>query len=250
MFCWSDAMRVRQFIAAMVFAAAFAAPAHAQEGVIARSAEAPAAAAPDLTQTAAAIEDVYRALFFDLGIFDAIAAHQLPMYRQAATSSEYYRSASAEHRAALDRVIEDTPDIMRAEVLAEMPVMAANIAPRVASLLTPEEISGFANMFRSPELRPLLDRMVGRAVATGAESATVEPTEEERARLAEFEASPLGRAIVLHGNDFLAIVNGEFQAATPRVASRLQRALAVRICAALEDECPRDLREAVAGGAL
>jgi hypothetical protein len=184
---------------------------------------------------------VYQALFFDTGMFDAIVVQMLPEYRRQAASSTYYRRANAERRRALDQLIEATPNILREEIVAESAIMARNATPRVAELMTPEEVTWFANFLRAPEWRPIVQRMVGQT----SKNDTSELTEEELASFARFEESPMAEMLAEKGEPFMNLLTQEMDSAMQRIEPRLQMRLMTGICEALGRSCPRELRNRI-----
>ena len=238
------------FIASLLFVSALA-PAAAQTPGASELAAPAQAGAPqgDQSQSATAVRDIFSALLFDTGMFDAIVANQLPAMRQSFVTSPLYRQTTQRRRDALNSFIDALPGIMREEFEAELTVMAQNAAPRVSSLMQPDELSAIAAFFRDPELRPLIDRMVSAGIADGfsGSSPQPEPNAAEMARLDEIERSPAGRALQVHGEEVLTILGAEMDAATPRITPRLQDRVLRGMCEALETDCPREVRQALRG---
>jgi hypothetical protein len=235
-------MNARCLLIALALACAGIAPAAAQEQQPAQPAPAAEAATPPAENaTTAALRDVYQALFFDTGMFDAIVVQMLPEYRRQAASSTYYRRANAERRRALDQLIEATPNILREEIVAESAIMARNATPRVAELMTPEEVTWFANFLRAPEWRPIVQRMVGQT----SKNDTSELTEEELASFARFEESPMAEMLAEKGEPFMNLLTQEMDSAMQRIEPRLQMRLMTGICEALGRSCPRELRNRI-----
>ncbi len=202
--------------------------------------------APAELSSNAAVREVYQALFFDSGIFDMMAEQFLPEYRQHAMSSSYYRQARGERRAALDRVIEDTPRLMREEIMAETFIMADNVSERAAQLLSPQEMVLLAEFLRDPNWRPFMHRMAQRG-ATKDEGASEadDPSPEEQDQMNAYAEERFSERMMENGSAFLDLLVGEMQAASPRLQPRIQRRIAVEICAALDDRCPRELRDQI-----
>lgn len=212
-------------------------------------APAPYTEAADEAATSA-MGDAYHALLFDTGLFDAVAELKHPEFRQSVMRSPFYQAASAENRAALDRVIESLPELMRQEVSAEIPIMADLAAARVADELRPEEITAFAAYLRSSEAQPLLRILISRFLADERGKTKPEPSADEEALLAAVEHSPMARALV-HGGDTLSeAMLAEFGSATPRIIERVLIHLYSGICAVLGTECPGNMRRAVRDATL
>jgi hypothetical protein len=207
--------------------------------------EAPVAA-PAEVSTNSAVRDVYHALFFDSGIFDTMTSEFLPEYRRQATSSVYYRRASGERREALDRVIEATPQYMREEITAETFVMADNVSERAAALLSANDIAMLANFLRDPNWRPFMARMALQGANKGPESIGADDlSAEEEAQMNDYAETHFSPQLMENGGAFMDLLVGEMRAASPRLQPRIQRRLAVEICAALDDRCPRELRDQI-----
>jgi hypothetical protein len=196
-----------------------------------------------LSQTAGATREVLQALLFDIGIFDGVTEAQMPGLRNSIRGLPQYTNGDSQRRLALDQFIEAMPDVIRAEVTAEMDIMAANIAPHIVQTMRPDEIRAFATFFRSTELRPLVNRMIGEGVNSGAENIRTEPTPEEQVRISAFMATPDGQAVATHSEAFWQAVGDEIRAAAPRMYQRLQGRLFTDLCASLGDECPLELRQ-------
>jgi len=201
--------------------------------------------APAELSSNAAVREVYQALFFDSGIFDMMAEQFLPQYRQHATSSSYYRQARGERREALDRVIEDTPRLMREEIMAETFVMADNVSERAAQLLSPQEMVLLAEFLRDPNWRPFMHRMAQRGAKDEGASESDDPSPEEQDQMNAYAEERFSERMMENGSAFLDLLVGEMQAASPRLQPRIQRRIAVEICAALDDRCPRELRDQI-----
>lgn len=202
------------------------------------------AQAPEELSTTAAVRDVYHALFFDTGIFDAMTEQFLPQYRQTATSSTYYRRARGEQRAALDRVIDGTPQLMREEIIAESFIMADRASARAGELLSPQDITMLATFLREPEWRDFMQRMAAEGAA-GRDSSTTQIDPDEADEMTAYAEARFSPQLLQNGEAFMALLVSEMQAAGPRLQTRIQRRLAVEICAALDDRCPRELRDQI-----
>jgi hypothetical protein len=236
-------MDFRALITAFACAFALATPGHAQKPSDPPTPELaePAPDAATIAATTVVLQDFYQALFFETGLFDAMATCELPQLREITRGSDYYRRANRNQRRALDAAIDATPELIRTEVVAETSVMAQNIAPRVAALMSPEDIAGLTNLFRSPEWRPMVSRMVGLAAADKDTDAAI--TAEDQARFEAMNGEPFAQAFEQHGDAFFAILSAEFDAASPRIVRRLQLALSRQICDALSGDCPPEMRE-------
>jgi hypothetical protein len=203
---------------------------------------APVASPAELADTTAATREVLQALFFDIGVFDRVASAQMPGIRDSVRNSPQYLNADAQRRLALDQFLEAMPSIIRAEVANETDAMASNIAQHVAQTMRPDEILAFATFFRSAELRPFVNRIIGEGIASDFGEVTTEPTPEEATRIAAFMETADGRAIAAHSTAFWPVVGAELQAAAPRILQRLRVRIYGDMCAALGDECPPELR--------
>lgn len=207
----------------------------------AQTADAPPPAATSEQQgVEAAVFEVYQALFFDTGIFDAIAEQMYPAYRQAALNSDYYRRARGAQRDALMQLIERTPDILREEVLTESRAMAERVAPRAGALMSEADIRELATFLRAPEWRPFMQRM---ALSGGGDKGAG-PTAEETAQMDALMATDAGRRLE-RSTPLLDLLAEEMNAASPRIEARLTRRIAGEICTILTAQCPQDLRERV-----
>ncbi len=235
-------MNLPASIASILFTLAFVAPSYAQKPAEPPAAElaAPAPDDPTIATTTAVLRDFYQALFFETGLFDVMAARELPQLREIAQNSDFYRRANRRQRRALDAAIDATPELIRSEVLAETSTMAQNVAPRIAALMRAEDIAGLTNLLRSPEWRPLVSRMIGLAAADKDTDAAITP--EDEARFHAMDNEPFAQAFEQHGDEFFAILSGEFDAASPRIMRRLQIAMSRQICDALGDDCPPQMR--------
>lgn len=191
----------------------------------------------DLAPTVAALDDFFQAIFFDIGLFDSIVAAQAPQWRQQLTSSPQYQTANAEQRAALDAFVETIPSLFREEVDHEITIMATNMAPRTAAAMQPSDVRVIANLFRMPEMQPLMRRFIGVGIANDFQGAPPDPTPEEIAFLNQFVETPDGRIVVQHGETLFAFMRGELAAANPRIAPRLQARLALGLCEAMGQDC-------------
>jgi hypothetical protein len=235
-------MNLRALVVTLACAIAVATPSFAQKPADPHPPEivTPAPDAAAIAATTVVLQDFYQVLFFETGLFDAMVARHLPELREIMSASDYYRRANRRQRQALDAAIEATPDIMRAEVSAEISTMAQSIAPRVAALMRPEDIAGLTNLFRAPEWRPMIQRMVGLAAVDKDTDAAI--TAEDDARFAAMENEPFAQTFERHGDAFFAILTGEFEAASPRIISRLQLAMSRQLCDALGRDCPPQMR--------
>jgi hypothetical protein len=233
-------MNLRVLVASVLCLFALAAPGYAQKPADPPAPELATPAPEAIATTQAVLQDFYQALFFETGLFDTMTARELPQLRAITQSSEFYRRANRRQRRALDAAIEATPELIRSEVLAETSTMAQNVAPRVAALMRAEDIAGLTNLLRSPEWRPMLSRMIGLAVVDKDTDAAI--TAEDEARFAAMDNEPFAQAFEQNGDAFFAILSSEFEAATPRIMTRLQTAMSRQICDALGDDCPPQMR--------
>ncbi|HYD88057.1 MAG TPA: hypothetical protein VEA80_11320 [Vitreimonas sp.] len=234
-------MIIRVIVLGLCLAAA-SVPAQAQQTVHVPAAE---AAAPE--ETASALRDVYQALFFDSGMFDAMAEHYLPIYRQTITSSDLYRLGGERRRADLDALIARTPELMRDEVIAEADTMSSNIAPEISALFTPEELRDYADLIRLPLWQRHIQAMAQQAAENNGDPHDYQPvfTAEERAELEAMEQRPGAQALMRSGGALNAILHREMQAAGPRMQARLQQRLASEFCNLLGNDCPPALRASI-----
>lgn len=207
----------------------------------AQTADAPPPAATSEQQgVEAAVFEVYQALFFDTGIFDAIAEQMYPAYREAALNSDYYHRARGAERDALMQLIERTPDILREEVATESHAMAERVAPRAATLMSEVDIRELATFLRAPEWRPFMQRMA--LSGAGGKDKGAGPTAEETAQMDALMATEAGRRLE-RSTPLLDLLAEELNAASPRIEARLTRRIAWEICTILAARCPQDLRD-------
>lgn len=221
---------------ALVFALLLACAPHG----VARAEEA-SSAAPVVTiaESELALRDLYQALFFDTGMFDAVIQAMYPSLREQATASDDYRRARGQEREALDQLLDSIPQMMREEITEESATMARNIRERADAILAADDIRAIAAMMRDPQLRSMMQRLA----LGGAQGRDEQPTPDEQAQMEAAAAAHLTPAIMERGSELMALVLDELEAARPRVRERLQRRVARETCAALGRRCPRDLRE-------
>lgn len=229
-------MIVRTFILAVALLAGAAPAAFAQD--------APAAEQSQQEATASALRDVYQALFFDSGMFDAMADHYLPQFRQTITTSPIYQRGNARRRADLDALVARTPELMREEVIAESNAMSNNIAAEVGAIVTPEELRDYADLMRLPLWQRHIDAMARAAAQTNGRTTDyqVEFSPEEQAQLEAMEARPAAQALIRTNGALGDIIDREMRAAGPRIQPRLQQRLAGEFCNLLGRDCPPAMR--------
>lgn len=202
-----------------------------------------ASTAPSQISRQEAVQEIYDSLLFQTGIFEAITEQFLPAYRQQAMASAYYRNARGERRAALDRVIEDTPRFLREEIVAETQVMAANASARAGDLLSTEDILALARFISDPAWRPFMQRMALHGASNGTAGALPEITPEEEARMESYAGVHFSERLVNNSNAFMGVLLDEMNAAGPRLQRRIQVRVGAEICTALGNQCPRELRD-------
>lgn len=239
---------MRAIVLALTLACASAAPAWAQKAETAP----PTVAAPVGEMTPERISaggELFQAIMFDSGLFDMafdpMVGEVIPQLRQSVTSSQLYLGASRRHRESLLAFVDSLPDRMRQELMTELGTVRDRVAPRFAALMTPEELAGLADFMRSPDTRVIFQRYMASYMEERRDGQTRQPnfTDEELSVFTGFITSPAGLAFVREGDNISAIMNEEFDAATVRMQPRLEMMMQTGICDALENECPRPLRE-------
>ncbi|WP_395647584.1 hypothetical protein [Terricaulis sp.] len=239
---------MRSLLLAFCLVAALAAPAVAQKAQP-RAVNDPPPAFETTPQSAAAGADLFQAIMFDSGLFESafepMIAQVLPDVRASITSSPLYREATPRHRAALLAFVDTMPVILRTELTTELMTVRGRIGPRFATIMSEEELTGLAAFMRDPQTRPVLQRYMDAFVGEEQSGRAREPdfTDEELAPMEDFIDTPGGIALLRVGDRLSDIMEEEFDAATLRMQPRIESIIQGGICDALENECPRVLRE-------
>ncbi len=207
---------------------------------------APAAPSPEAI---AAGQDFFRAIIFDSGgltlIFDTMAANQMPSLRDSIRNSPLYRDARPTHQSNLAAFIESLPDVVREEFEAILVDAGARAAPRFAAHLTAAELTALAAFMRTPAMQALWRSFFSASLSTtgGAPSeAFPDWSRELEGEAAEFASTPAGLAFAREQEKLTAILNEEVMGGVAAAMPRLQQRVINGMCAALEDECPPQIR--------
>lgn len=222
------------------------APAPAQA---APPAPAPAAPATPSPEAIAAGQDFFRAVIFDSGgltlIFDGLAARQMPGLRDSIRNSPLYRDARPTHRENLAAFMESLPDVVREEFEAILVDAGVRAAPRFAAHLSASELTALAAFMRTPAMQALWRAFFTAALSTTGRApseAFPDWSRELEGEAAAFVQSPAGRAFTREQEKLTAILNEEVMSGVAAAMPRLQQRVINGMCAALEDECPPEIR--------
>jgi len=234
---------------AIVIAAVLSAAPHAAFAQITENAAPPpVAAAPQADAMVLAVRDFYQAVLFDTGMFDAMIPQFTPWYREIVVGSDVYRRGNRRRRAALEAVVDRMPQILREELTVATDAMAVSVAPRLASSMTVEDVAAFSYIMRAPEWRPLIRRMVNfEANRKEGDESDMPMTAEDERLLTQLETTPEAQAIMRDGEVFFTTVTAELDTASGTMEPRLRQRALTEMCAALENDCPRSIRDELDG---
>lgn len=180
--------------------------------------------------------------------FDAM----LPELRRSLLTGPLYDSLRPSSQRAMHAFVDSMPRMVEEELNAEMPVIAENLSQDLATLFTSQEMIDINAFLRQPRVRDIYLRSVtagARGAATG-QNETVTAlgalnglTPEELAIFAAFEATPSGQAMIAKNDQFTAYLEHHFERGSQALMPRLQLRIVQGMCAALENNCPPQLRE-------
>lgn len=175
----------------------------------------------------------------------------LPSLRQTMLSGPFYESLRPSSRRAMTAFVDSMPRIVREELDAEMPIIAENLSQDLATLFTGQEGADINAFLRQPRVREIYRRSVTESArgAVLAQDETMTPlgslrgmTSEDLAIFAEFEATPSGQAMSAKSDQFVAYLEQHLERGSQSLMPRLQRRIAQAMCAAMESDCPPQLR--------
>lgn len=240
---------MRLLLLAVCFSIASAAPSWAQKA----SPSAVAPQAPALTETPsleaiAAARDLFEAAIIDTAILDVMFQHvardMMPGVRADIMASELYRDARNEHRAAMLAFLDSLPGLLQEEFRAEIGAIGDRAAPRFAQRLSAEDMTAVAAYMRRPEIqaewRDLAERYIDNDV-----DGDLPNFPDFTTRRDAFSQSPSARAFAMQRDALDQILREEMDRSTSHIVPRLQFVIAAGFCAALEDECPQNIRNLV-----
>lgn len=236
--------RIAAISALLVFSAASSAAAQKPS-----SPSAPAAEAPSPEATAAG-RDFYNAMLLESGLadglIDMIAGRMMPDLRAGLINSPLYAQLSPRRREAIVAFMETMPDLMDREFTAELNTIGDRVAPRYAALMPADQLQQLAAFMRSPEIRSVIGDMVASYGTSGQVNQSLPDWDDPSIpAFAAFAQTPAGVAFSQQQAAFNRILDEEFAAATARLVPRIQQAILVGACAAMEDECPPHVRNAI-----
>lgn len=193
-----------------------------------------------------AISGLYNAFLFDSGLYDAIIQRQLPTLRDSVTTSDYYRHANEQHRAALRAFAETIPTLLRDEIGTEVTLMSTDVSPQISGLLSPQDITAVSNFLNSDAGHPMMQYFVQQYLEHPENKSPGAPpmTAQQRVDFAAFLRTPSGSRFLQHEDQLMGTLMNEFQAATVRIRPRIAIRFSAGICDSLGDECPEALRQA------
>lgn len=231
---------------ALIFATAlaFAAPVSAEDTPAQAAAPAPS------PEAVAAAREFYTAMVFDGGALDALAPvfarYMAPQIRTSLETSPIYINADAEKRARIDAFIATVPDILITEFGNEMRRATDRVAPRIAVLMTVEEMNGATTFLRSPEMDPLWAQLMGDVGRTDGNS--VEGTLPDWSGTPEgqaFAETPSGRAVIRAEPQIDQILDEEGPVIFQALGGRVELILLTGLCDALAEDCPAHVRQSL-----
>jgi hypothetical protein len=201
---------------------------------------------PDNEATAAGAA-LFNAILVDSGatdmLFNAVRTELLPELRADVLDSPWYRDAGADRRRALEAFIETIPDVLRYEFTSEMGAMAQRSAPRMAALLSAQQMREIGAFLTSADMLPLWNELFADVLDPKAE-ATDFPDWSAHPQLAAFDQTDAGQAFARHRSAIGDILDEALQDGFTRIEPRMIAALMTGLCDALGDDCPADLRNA------
>lgn len=190
----------------------------------------------------AAGESLARAVVFDGGAVERIFEHMdtsiIPQVRQNVINSPLYRSANPDQRAALMRVVDNLPVLMRQELTATLATVTANVAPRFAEHMSTEHLTQTADFMRSPEIRARWRQMVEARIATDQPM----PSFPEWRDIGTFAQTPAGLAFAENEAALGNILDTEANSRLSETFPRMLNTVFAQMCDALGNDCPPELR--------
>lgn len=198
----------------------------------------PSIEAAEATQIDAA-SSALRVMFFESGIFEAtiadFAERSVPETRTRLQQSAVRDQLSERGRAALDQYVEDLPTTLRQELNVSVGELVQQTAQRSAHIFTIAEWNGIAQFFAEPAAQTAFVKL------SRGDRASI--TEEEMIIAIRFFETPAGQAFAARGDQFNAMLSAVVAEELPRITASVEQRSFRRLCDALADECPPNIRE-------